>query len=87
MRVHLTDGTHTVEIQAKGYSRRQLDDAEASALRILNALRDIPPTITPPAPFGFTPDTALDGVSLDSSTERAEPYDDDRGYDDEDDEE
>ncbi|MFE9624278.1 hypothetical protein [Streptomyces sp. NPDC006527] len=92
MRVRLTDGTHEVEIKVEGYSRRRLDDIEAAALRILDALRGTPPpTTTPPAPFGFTRttpgDPALDGVSLDSSTERAEPYDDGRGdeYDDDED--
>lgn len=70
MRVRLTDGQHEIEIRAKGYSRRRLDDAEAAALRILDALRDTQPGEQRP-PFGFAPDT-----SLDSSTERAEPYDD-----------
>jgi hypothetical protein len=82
MRVRLTDGTHEVEIKAKGYSRRRLDDTEAAALRMLDALRNTEPT-QPGTTFGFTPD-----VALDSSTERAEPYDDGRGdeYDDEGDE-
>ena len=85
MRVRLTDGQHEVEIRAKGYSRRRLDDAENAALRILDALRSEQPT-QPGVQFGFTADHSLDGVSLDSSTERAEPYDDDRDQDDEDDE-
>jgi hypothetical protein len=81
MRVRLSDGTHEIEISAKGYSRRRLDDAEAAALRMLDALRADQPT--EPAPtFGFTPD-----ATLDSTTERAEPYDDGRDdeYDDEED--
>ncbi|GAA3527720.1 hypothetical protein [Streptomyces osmaniensis] len=79
MRVRLTDGTHEVEIKAKGYSRRRLDDAEAAALRMLDALRADRPT-EPGTTFGFTPD-----VVLDSTAERAEPYDDGRDQDDEDD--
>ena len=75
MRVRLSDGTHEVEIKAKGYSRRRLDDVENSALRILDALRAEQP-VRPGTTFGFAADTSLDGVSLDSSTERAEPYDD-----------
>jgi hypothetical protein len=78
MRVRLTDGTHEVEIKAKGYSRRRLDDTEAAALRILDALRSTEPA-QPGTAFGFAPD-----VTLDSSTERAEPYDDGRDQDDED---
>jgi hypothetical protein len=80
MRVHLTDGRYEVEITAKGYSRKQLDDVENAALRILDALRSEQPTERGTT-FGFTPDAALD-----SSTERAEPYDDGRGdeYDDQD---
>ncbi|MFF7171108.1 hypothetical protein [Streptomyces pseudovenezuelae] len=84
MRVRLTDGTHEIEIEtddgpkSKGH-RRRLDDVENAALRILDALRDERPTrrgVT----FGFTPDAALD-----STVERAEPYDDGRGdqYEDE----
>lgn len=80
MRVRLSDGTHEVEIKAKGYSRRRLDDAEAAALRMLDALRDPQPAQSGTT-FGFVPD-----VVLDSSTERAEPYDDGRDEDDEDDE-
>lgn len=79
MRVRLTDGTHEVEIKAKGYSRRRLDDAEAAALRMLDALRADQPT-QPGVQFGFTPD-----VTLGADTERAEPYDDGRDQDDEDD--
>ncbi|MDX3027490.1 hypothetical protein [Streptomyces scabiei] len=74
MRIRITDGTHEVEIKAKGYSRRKLDDAEAAALRMLEALRDPRPTDTTGTSFGFTTGQALDGVALDSSTERAEPH-------------
>ncbi|MFD9282780.1 hypothetical protein ACFWD7_36900 [Streptomyces mirabilis] len=79
MRVHLTDGRNEIEISAKGYSRKQLDDVENAALRMLDALRSDQPTERGKT-FGFTPDAVLD-----SSTERAEPYDDDRDQDDEDD--
>ncbi|MDX3753720.1 hypothetical protein [Streptomyces sp. AK08-02] len=79
MRVHLTDGRNEIEISAKGYSRKQLDDVENAALRMLDALRSPEPT-NAGTTFGFTPD-----VVLDSSTERAEPYEDDRDQDDEDD--
>jgi hypothetical protein len=84
MRVRLTHGTTEVEIEIddpKGKSyRRRLDDVENAALRILDALRSDQPTRRGTT-FGFTPD-----VTLDSSTERAEPYDDGRDaeYDDED---
>ncbi|MEV5911080.1 hypothetical protein AB0M00_19530 [Streptomyces chartreusis] len=72
MRVRLTDGPIEVEIKAKGSSRRRLDDVEAAALRMLDALRSDQPTERGTT-FGFTPDAVLD-----SSTERAEPYDDGR---------
>lgn len=88
MRVRLTDGTHEVEITIKGHTRRRLDDAENAALRMLDALRPAPPTDEPAPRFGFTPDRTLDGVTLDSNVERAEPHTepgrDDDQYDDED---
>jgi hypothetical protein len=68
MRIRITDGTHEVEIRAKGYSRRRLDDGENAALRILDALRAEQPSQSGMT-FGFNSD-----VALDSSTERAEPY-------------
>ena len=76
MRIRLSDGTNEVEIKSKGYSRRKLDDAENAALRLLDALRADQPA-QPGVTFGFAPD-----VVLDSSTERAEPYDDGRDQDD-----
>ncbi|WP_330349721.1 hypothetical protein [Streptomyces sp. NBC_00582] len=83
MRVRLTDGTNEVEITVddggKGKGRRRLDDVENTALRILDALRDHRPAQRGTT-FGFTPD-----VVLDSSAERAEPYDDGRDQYDEDD--
>lgn len=84
MRVRLSDGTHEIEIETRGIP---LPDVEATAGRLLDRLRGA--TTDDQAeqqqPFGFSRD--LDGVSLDSTTERAEPYDDGRGaeYDDEDD--
>jgi hypothetical protein len=68
MRIRITDGPREVEIRAKGYSRRRLDDAENAALRLLDALcaGRLP---EPGTVFGFTSD-----VSLDSSVERAEAY-------------
>ncbi|MCT9142930.1 hypothetical protein [Streptomyces violarus] len=84
MRVHLTDGTNSVEITAKGYSRKQLDDIENAAHRMLDSLRSDRPTYRGTT-FGFTADDTLDRVALDSNTERAEPYDDGRDQDDEDD--
>lgn len=73
MRLRLTDGTLQVEITAGKYTRRKLDDVEACALRILDALRDAPPVDGAP-PFGFTRSADLDGTTLGSDTERAEPY-------------
>jgi hypothetical protein len=68
VRIRITDGTHEVEIKAKGYSRSRLDAAENAALRLLDALRDQQPA-QPPTGFGFAADAALD-----SSTERSELY-------------
>jgi hypothetical protein len=68
MRIRIGDGTRKVEIKAKGYSRRRLDDAENAALRLLDALRPEQPA-EPDTTFGFTSD-----VALDSNTERAEVY-------------
>lgn len=76
MRIRISDGTHEVEITAKGYSRSRLDAAESAALRMLDALRDEQPTRHGTS-FGFTVD-----VALDSSSERAEPYDDGRRHED-----
>ncbi|WP_405964834.1 hypothetical protein OG713_34865 [Streptomyces sp. NBC_00723] len=74
MRIRISDGAREVEIKSKGYSRRKLDDAENAALRLLDALRTEQPA-KPGATFGFASELVLDGVSLDSSTERAEPGD------------
>ncbi|AAR29719.1 hypothetical protein VWBp29 [Streptomyces phage VWB] len=74
MHLRLTDGTLRVEITAGKYTRRKLDDVEACALRILDALRDAPPVDGAP-PFGFTRSADLDGTALGSDTERvAELY-------------
>jgi hypothetical protein len=68
MRIRITDGTREVEIRAKGYSRRRLDDAENAALRMLDVLRAEQPSESGTG-FGFASDAALD-----SSVERAEAY-------------
>lgn len=79
MRIRLTDGTHEVEIAAKGDSPKQLDDAKNAALHMLDALRAKQPTERGTT-FGFTSD-----VALDSNTERAEVYTEPgrEGYEDE----
>lgn len=83
MRVHLTDGTHEISIETRGHSRRHLTHATDTALHILDALRATDTNDEHrPHRFGFTTDDALDGTSLDSSTERAEPYDNRHDQDD-----
>ncbi|MYT26114.1 hypothetical protein GTW69_38590 [Streptomyces sp. SID7760] len=69
MRIRLTDGTRRIDIQT---SNTPLADVEAIAIRLLAAMPH-PPQDPPdtPHPIGFTPD--LHGVSLDSTTERADP--------------
>ncbi|MGO4630513.1 hypothetical protein AB4225_06150 [Streptomyces sp. 2RAF24] len=77
MRVRITDGTREVELASR---RATLPELEATALRLLAAIPPVGDDNTPtpdddtphphPAPLGFT----LDGVSLSSDTERAEPY-------------
>lgn len=84
MHICISDGTVDVEVEVEGHTRRLLTDAEAAARRLLHALRGQQQASDSP-PFGFASDRNLDGVSLDSETERAEPYVDDRGEDDEDD--
>ncbi|MEU3528835.1 hypothetical protein AB0E62_34140 [Streptomyces sp. NPDC038707] len=84
MHIRISDGTVDVEVEARGYSRRRLAATEAAARRLLDALRREQPA-DEGAAFGFAAGRSLDGVSLDSDTERAEPYVDDRGEDDEDD--
>ncbi len=69
MRIRLTDGTRRLDIEAKN---TPLADLEATAHRLLAAMP--PPPHDPPHtphPIGFTP--SLDGISLDSTTERAAP--------------
>lgn len=83
MRIRLTDGTRRLDITTPDAT--PLDQIETTALRLYAALTpdDEPPTQQPA--FGYARD--LDGSSLDSTTERAEPYDDGRDTDyDEDDE-
>lgn len=71
-RVRLTDGTNEVELETTGHDA--LHQAETAARRLLADLRAPQPAqpATAPEPFGFARD--LDGTSLDSSAERAEPY-------------
>lgn len=76
MRVRLTDGTREVEITTP--SRTPLPQIEDTARR-LYALTSPNPEQDSTAGFGFGRD--LDGVSLDSNTERAEPYDNGRDTD------
>lgn len=67
MRVRLTDGTREVEIRAP--SSTPLPTLEDTARRLLTALGDTDPDTEQPRTFGFG---SLDGVALDSTTERAE---------------
>ncbi|BDH04889.1 hypothetical protein [Streptomyces seoulensis] len=89
MRVRLTDGSLEVEITAPAFTRHGMHRIEHTAHRLLARLRQPAPADDDQddEPFGFTRDLDLDRVSLDATTERAEPYyepgrDD---YDDEDD--
>ncbi|THA56115.1 hypothetical protein [Streptomyces sp. A1136] len=71
MRIRLTDGTRHIDIQAADTPLTQL---EATALHLLAALPPPltdPPDTPQPHPIGFTCD--VQGVSLDSTTERADP--------------
>ncbi|MFF9690243.1 hypothetical protein [Streptomyces sp. NPDC014623] len=82
MRVRLTDGTREIEISTAPGELHTLPDIEATALRLLHSLTPQttphPDDDAPRPPFGYTPptpiDTPLDGISLSSDTERAEPY-------------
>ncbi|HEY8985429.1 MAG TPA: hypothetical protein VIU15_38395 [Streptomyces sp.] len=84
MRVRLPDGTCAVEIETRGADAPSLFDVEETAGRLLDRVRGTPgdPIEHEPSRFGFRRD--LDGISLDSSTERAELHDDGRDQDDED---
>ncbi|MFF5285202.1 hypothetical protein [Streptomyces sp. NPDC013171] len=84
MHLHLTDGTHDIEIDTPpGRGAPSLRDIEDTAHRLIDHLRAPHPdraAADSPHPFGFThrtttgDDTALDGIALGSDTERAEPY-------------
>jgi hypothetical protein len=78
MRVRPSDGTHEIEIDTD----TPLAEIEATLGRLLDRLRATAEQPHQSPPFGFT-GRDLDGVSLDSSTERAERYDDGRDQDDE----
>ncbi|RPK76630.1 hypothetical protein EES45_22995 [Streptomyces sp. ADI97-07] len=70
MRVHLTDGTRTVEIETRTAT---LADIEAAALRLLAALGTEPADDEQQrAPIGFTPKPDLDRIALSADTERAD---------------
>ena len=75
MRIRLTDGTREVEVEADDGAPQAL---EATALRLFQATH--PGAEDMHHRFGFA--RQLDGVSLDSQTERAEPYDNHRFEDD-----
>ncbi|MFF9088636.1 hypothetical protein ACF1BE_19830 [Streptomyces sp. NPDC014991] len=85
MRVRLSDGTREVEVEADTGPK---DDTARSLALLADTARRLYETVAPPTapdrptPFGYGRD--LDGISLDATTERAEPYDDGRGdeYDD-----
>lgn len=67
MHVRITDGTREVVLEAEGTTLRTM---EATALRLFHAMPDPSSEEVPPGtahPIGFT----LDGVALDSNTERA----------------
>lgn len=77
MRIRLTDGAREVEVRADR-RRTTLREVEDVACRLLAQLREPAPSSakqveTEAEAFGF---------SLDSNTERAGPYDDGRGYED-----
>lgn len=65
MRIRATDGTREVEVEAEDAT---LEGLEAVALRLLQAAAL--PGKDDRLPFGFA--RQLDGVSLDSQTERAD---------------
>lgn len=80
MRLRLTDGTRRLDITTPDHT--PLEQLEATAHRLYTALTPDPePPANPAHPVGFT----LDGVSLDATTERAEPYDDQRDTEDDED--
>lgn len=84
MRVRLTDGTREVDITLKGSDPAQLRQAERTARRLLDAMHTEPRAGNDSFGYG----RHLDGVALDSTTERAdqddEPYVDEQ-YDEDDD--
>lgn len=76
MRIRLTDGTREVEVEADDGTPQGLEE---TALRLFEATH--PSTVEISPSFGFA--RQLDGVTLDSQTERADQYDDHRYEDDE----
>ncbi|MBQ1122630.1 hypothetical protein [Streptomyces sp. B15] len=71
MRVRLTDGTREVEISTRGTTddTALLRQIERTARRLYAALPTEPSSGR--SPFGFG--RHLDGIALDSATERADP--------------
>jgi hypothetical protein len=76
MRIRLSDGRCEVEVEADEGTSQAL---EATALRLFHEARADGEGA--PRRFGFA--HQLDGVSLDSQSERAEEYEDHRFEDDE----
>ncbi|MFE9300537.1 hypothetical protein [Streptomyces sp. NPDC006856] len=78
MHVRLNDGTHEVDITTTPSEQSTLDQVEATALRLLTALRPPEPPPTPEdaplpgrVPLGFTPARDMDGVALTADAERS----------------
>ncbi|MEU6920051.1 MULTISPECIES: hypothetical protein [unclassified Streptomyces] len=73
MRVRVTDGTREVEIRTDPDEQHPtLDQVEATAVRLLNALDQQPADEPNRTPIGFAAQYDLDRVSLDSTTERGD---------------
>lgn len=80
MRIRLTDGTRHLDLRLPDDT--PLADAEATTTRLYAALTSDQPATRPA--FGYARD--LDGISLDSDTERIDQADPIERHDDEDDE-
>lgn len=71
MHIQLTDGTRAVDIRTPDDAA--LSDVEATALRLYAALTETEHDEQDKTAFGYGRD--LQGVALDSATERAEQHD------------